>query len=146
MCFHPIFPACFHFDPLCYSAFSFSFFLFLFYLDDRPENPLSVFFLLLLHPFGRTKQRQIPFWYISVGLLKSAGRASVGLTLGAQEQGLKEAMMPWWHSRVLALLVHGWFLLLCATDMLVPWQGIQLQSTRFLLGKADDTVSTQEGC
>lgn len=144
--FHPIFPACFHFDPLCYTNFSFSFFLFLFYLDDSLENPLSAFFQSMLHPFGRTKQRQTPFWSISVGSLESAGRASVGLTLGAQEWGLQEAMKPWWHSRVLALLMHGCFPLLCATDTLMPWQGIQFQSSGFLLGKADDTVFTQEDC
>lgn len=110
------------------------FFLLLFYLDDRLENPLCAFFLLLLHAFGRTKQRQIPFWYISVGFLKSTGRASMGLTLGPQQQGLQEAVMPRWHSGVLALLVHGWFPLLCATDTLVPWQGT-FRALDFCLGK-----------
>lgn len=76
-----------------------------FYLDDRPENPLSAFSLLLLHPFDRTRQRQILFSCISVGLLKSTGRTTMVLTLWAQELGLWETMVRWWHSRVLVLSV-----------------------------------------
>lgn len=108
------FPACFYFDFLFYSPFPSSFSLFLFLLGWQAAKCSLSIFSVALRSIWQNKARANSVLVHLNGPIEVCRQSQHGAGPWSAGAGLWEAMVSWWHNKVLVLLAQGWFhLMLC---------------------------------